>query len=123
MFLFRVESLEYKVLINQLFYLRTYSVPFVPHHDDSVCRQFLCVHVFSVEECTEQRNLSCRLGFQVVFQFRVMDFYMCQCAHCGLHSLRTEDICGVGAANDMFDAEPVGKAYDGSEISRVLYAV
>ena len=123
MFLFRVESLECKVLINQLFYLRTYSVSLIPHHDNSRLPIIpLCTYFLRRGMC-RTTEFALPLGLSSSLQFRIMDFYVCQCAHCGLYGLRAENICGVGAANDMFDAEPVGKPYDGTEIAGVLYAV
>ena len=49
--------------------------------------------------------------------------YACDCTHGGLYDFRAEAVGGVQRADDVAYTEPVGRADDRTEVTRVLNIV
>ena len=98
------------------------AVTLVAHDDDAMVCKLLAVDVVAVEQCA----IDGEVGWQTLEQWLerlVGQSDTSDAAHGGLYHLRTICIGGIGRADDLSDAKPVGNTYDGTEVARVLYAI
>ena len=81
------------------------------------------VDVLAIEHSAIDGNAGGQ-GREIVAQrVEIRDVQTCYAAHRGLYHLRVEGVGSACGADDVTDAKPVCRAYDGAQIARVLHAV
>ena len=98
------------------------AAAFVAHDDESVGCEVGVVDVFAVEQGAVHGIVG-RQAADELWQGGVDEVHVCEAAHRGLHCFGVVGVGGAGAAIDAADAEPMGNAYDGAEVSGVLHVV
>ena len=98
------------------------TVALVAHDDDAIVGKGLLVDVLAVEQGTVDGKVAGQC-VEELQQVCINYMYVRETSHCCLYHLRVVGISSVFTAKDGVDAEPVGNADDGAEVTGILHTV